>query len=128
MSSHSALLGQPPASDDDTTIVRAWFVFIGKAGKDPSNGFSLLPRPLQNQYHYESRGPAIIAYNVVFTLIMLVVTGWRICLRIQNYKLRFGWDDWGIILATVSYIDAKVKRLQELTHGIFSSSLSSVQS
>ena len=102
MSPLSAILGQPPANDDDITIVRAYNAMLGMPSKDPMKGFpSMVPRPPPGQYHYETRAPIILAYNAICLTLMVLSTGTRIAIRLQNYKLRFGWDDAMIIIATM---------------------------
>ena len=104
MSPPSALLGHPPANDDDRLIVRAFYVLIGKPDTDTSKGFkSPTPRPPPGQYRRESRGPDILAYCSTCIFIMVLITGMRLALRMRSYKLRFGWDDWVIIPAAVSF-------------------------
>ena len=104
----SALIGQPPANHDDYLVVRAWYVTIGLADKiNPAKGFHFgVSRPPPDQYHRETRAPIIYGYCSVAIFLMIMATAVRVAIRVRNYKLHVGWDDWVIVLATVSRLHA----------------------
>ena len=104
MAPPSAYVGQPPANHNDYLIVRGTtIVFKGYWGKlNPEKGLKGLPRPPPDQYKHESNAPAMIAVSVVCMLLVILATGARVAIRANYSKLRLGWDDWLIVVASVS--------------------------
>ena len=98
----SALVGQPPITDDDYWVVRGLLISIGLTDVSPKAGAQIPPaRPPPDRYHYETKGPGIIAGMVVCIVVMTAVTGARLMVRLRKRELRFGPDDWLIIPALV---------------------------
>ncbi|KAL9615472.1 MAG: hypothetical protein Q9167_000150 [Letrouitia subvulpina] len=110
MAPPSALIGEPPLTDDDTTIVRGlqmWALSVMKLeGKlhgptpllHPEKGFKTPPfRPPPEEYHFETRRPRFLAGACVAIIIMVLITGTRLAIRARSPKLHFGKDDWLII-------------------------------
>ncbi|KAI4214030.1 MAG: hypothetical protein LQ351_003434 [Letrouitia transgressa] len=96
MAPGSALLGQPPANDDDYTIIQAVLVSIGLVGKlPPEKGlhFPGPPRPPPDQYHFETTAPKILVGAAIGSFLIITVTAARLVVRGRNAKLRYGWDD-----------------------------------
>ena len=76
---------------------------MGMPHEDSAQGFVIgPPRPPPGQYHFETRAPTIYIFNSICLAIMLLATGIRIAIRFKSCKLRFGPDDWVIMLASVS--------------------------
>lgn len=99
----SALIGQPPNNELDYIIVKGIFRRLGIKGHDPSEGAHIPPfRPAN--YQHETRAPGIIAANCVCIVLALLFTGSRVLIRALYRGLRWGWDDWFIILGTVSVV------------------------
>ena len=99
----SALVGQPPLTQDDYWIVRGNLLEYGLEKLDPSKGLQIPPfRPPPDKYHFHTRGPAIIAVCSVSIVIMLFATIARLLVRKLKKDLKFGRDDWLIIPATVN--------------------------
>ncbi|KAL8646372.1 MAG: hypothetical protein Q9226_006885 [Calogaya cf. arnoldii] len=97
---NSALIGQPPMTDNDFWIVKGNQLLSGKSGLDPSKGLKIPPlRPPPDQYRFETRGPAIEAVSAVVIVIMFSVTMARFMLRKFMEGLKFGLDDWLMIPA-----------------------------
>lgn len=104
MAPDSAFLGQPPANDNDYTIVQALIVSIGLLGKlDPGRGlhFPGPPRPPPNEYHFETTAPKILVGAAIGSFLIIAVTASRLVIRGRNAKLRYGWDDAFIALGAV---------------------------
>lgn len=97
----SAFIGQPPNNQEDYYIVQGIFRRFGLEGLDPAKGAQLPPARPPNA-HYESRGPGIIAANSVCIVLIILITGSRLLVRALYRGLRWGWDDWAIMLAAVS--------------------------
>ena len=67
----------------------------GLNNQDPHLGVEVKPhRPPQDQYHFEMKGPGIIAGMVVSIAFMILITGTRLGIRYLRPKLKWGWDDW----------------------------------
>ena len=100
----SALFGQPPNTESDYWIVRSILHSAGLNNVDPERGAKIPPpRPSPAQYHFETKGPGIIAGMSVSIVIMVAITGSRLLLRLFKTGLRWGSDDWLIIPGVVRY-------------------------
>lgn len=98
---NSALWGEPPNSERDYQIIRGLFFFYKiPLSTDPGLGF---PTHLHAppDYHFETRGPGVIAGLVVAIVLSFLITGTRLLLRSCRKDLRWGLDDWVIIPAAV---------------------------
>lgn len=63
-------------------------------------GFFAAKRPAN--YKYETRVPGILAGLIIVILIIVVPTTARLALRLRRTSsMKFGWDDWTIIVAAV---------------------------
>lgn len=95
----SALLGQPPANQNDYYIIRGTF----RAGKLPytdetiKGGFKWVKTP-PNAPH-DNRTAHIYGAMAVVIVLATLITWTRVFLRYWKKELRFGSDDWVIILA-----------------------------
>jgi len=100
----SALIGQPPLTPDDYFIVRGLLLNAGLVNVDPGKGLHLPPfRPPPNQYHFQTRGPAILAVCSVLIVVMLSATVGRLLVRHFKKGPSPGLDDWLIIPALVRF-------------------------
>lgn len=97
--SDSAVLGQPPSTEDDYYIVKAIMQQFHLQGMDPAKGMSLGPPPLNIQS--DTRGPQIIASSTVFIVLIIFITGSRLSIRAFHPKVKWGWDDWVILAGAV---------------------------
>ncbi|KAL9593720.1 MAG: hypothetical protein Q9219_007417 [cf. Caloplaca sp. 3 TL-2023] len=98
----SAFVGQPPLTDDDYWTVKGSLLAAGLMKLDPNKGLKLPPpRPPPDQYHFETRGPAIMAVSAVLIAIMIGVTVARLMLRGLKRDMKFGMDDWLIMPSLV---------------------------
>ena len=111
--SSSALLGQPPNTEDDYYVVKAIMANFHLPGGDPTKGISLGPRPLILQSN--SRGPQIITASIILIVLVVLITGTRLSIRAFHPKVKWGWDDWLIIPATVSFTVVRCVTAGELT-------------
>lgn len=100
----SALIGQPPLTPDDYLIVRGLLLSARRVNVDPAKGLHLPPfRPPPDQYHFQTRGPAVIAVCSVLMVVMVSATVGRLLVRYFKKGLRPGLDDWLIIPALVRF-------------------------
>ena len=96
----SAILGQPPANDND------YWIFMGFARQagiptekiDPSKGFPLPAKPTGPDPYNSHQSNIIAAMGVVIALIA-IVTGLRIWLRLFRRDLRVGLDDLFMVIS-----------------------------
>lgn len=99
----SALVGYPPATDHDYWIAKYMMRTLGIKNGDPSQGFKVSPpRPPASEYHFETRGPGIIAGLSICIVVMGGITGLRLYLRFFSPRLKSGLDDLLIIPGVVS--------------------------
>lgn len=95
----SALLGEPPNTEDDYYIVKGIIQRFHIHGLDPAKGIHLGARPLHAQN--KSRAPQIIPGSIACIVLIIFITGSRLCIRALHPKVKWGWDDWLIIPGAV---------------------------
>ena len=93
----SALLGTPPANENDFNIIEGILDLFGIPG-DPSKGVVIASGSLPNRNH-ANKGPGVLAGVTIAILIIIVVTGGRLFARYSCLSSRLGWDDALIIVA-----------------------------
>lgn len=96
----SAYFNTPPANELDERIAAGLLLLSGFTPdiKDPKDGVTIPPfRP--KDYHFETKGPKIIAGLSVCIVIITVATFARLGIRLFVRQCRFGLDDWLIIPA-----------------------------
>lgn len=98
----SAIVGQPPRTADDLLIVRGMFLWYGIDDEDPRNGLEIDTKPPPPGVPITSNQPQAIILAVFSIGLMLLFTSTRLGIRVTNKSLSWGWDDWSIIVATVS--------------------------
>ena len=77
---------------------------------DPKVGAKIPPmRPPPDQYHFETRGPGIIARMVIGIVVMVFITVSRLMMRGFKKELCFGPDDWLIIPGVVRLDPRSIK-------------------
>ena len=102
----SALLSKPPLNDNDYWIARGMKLRFGAPNPtNVSKGVPIGPhRPPPSLYHHETQTHQYIALGTVCICLMLLSTGTRLIIRAREWKLRLGWDDGLILLATVWFL------------------------
>lgn len=101
--SGSALLGHPPNTEDDQWIVRGFYRVSGIPDA-AWNKTSIIPvMELPNAPHNSRETGLIVSSAVIITLATLI-TGTRLSLRLFRKDLRWGLDDWAIILGYLGVI------------------------
>ena len=103
MAPPSALVGKPPLTPDDATIIAGVQLLYVKGLKhpDPSKGLKLPVKPPPPGTPHEDLGGAQIAGAVIGAVLMLSFTVTRLVIRALHRNLKFGADDWAIIVALV---------------------------
>ncbi|KAH7392175.1 hypothetical protein DE146DRAFT_132968 [Phaeosphaeria sp. MPI-PUGE-AT-0046c] len=97
----SAYFNTPPANELDEQIAAGLLLLTGLTPdiKDPKNGVKIPPfRPTEN-YHFETKGPAVIIALSVCMVVLTIITFLRLGIRLFVHGIRFGADDWLIIPA-----------------------------
>ncbi|KAF3043003.1 hypothetical protein E8E12_010001 [Didymella heteroderae] len=97
----SAYFNTLPANELDEQIAAGLLLLSGLKPdiKDPKDGVTIPPfRPTEN-YHFETKGPGVIAALSVCMVILTVVAFLRLGVRLFVRGVRFGADDWLIIPA-----------------------------
>lgn len=98
----SALIGQPPNTDEDYYIARGIILKLG-LDLDPAKGVAIPPlRP--PGAHFETRGPSIAAAHAMCVVVIVLVTGTRLLIRALHHRVKWGWDDWLMIPAAVGLL------------------------
>ncbi|KAG9858161.1 hypothetical protein KCU68_g806, partial [Aureobasidium melanogenum] len=100
--SHSAYLGQPPATENDFYLIKGMYRAAYAFNKDSSKGYLFVPRKPAD-YEYNDKQASIIVGMVVAIVVMLSTTILRLALRHFKTGVRWGLDDWvllpGVIMA-----------------------------
>ena len=95
-------MGQPPANERDRLIIKG---FLRGQGFPPNvtgaRGIRIGPVP--NPKLTDSTSSTIVASSSVCIAVVLIITGIRIAGKFSSKKSRLGWDDWFMILATLSF-------------------------
>ncbi|KAF4310885.1 hypothetical protein GTA08_BOTSDO13540 [Botryosphaeria dothidea] len=100
----SALIGSPPATQDDYWIVKGMLNAVHMANKiDADNGYTFLPKRPAG-YEYEDKQTGIIIGMSICIFVMFFVTGARLGLRLFRTGLRWGADDWVLIPGAIMAI------------------------
>jgi len=96
----SAYFNTPPATDLDEQIVAGLLLLTGLTPnvKNPKDGVTIPLRPTEN-YHFETKGPAVIIALSVCMVCLTLITFLRLGIRLFVHGVRFGADDWLIIPA-----------------------------
>lgn len=98
---NSALVGEPPATDDDFYIVRGVLRTYGLDNLNASAGLMFSIQRPENPPD-ESKKPAILAGMILVILAIVVPTVARVIIRLKGARTQFGADDLAIIAAAVS--------------------------
>lgn len=95
----SAVIGKPPKNEDDYWIVLGIIRLFG-LDSDPAKGILVPPiRPLDAKF--ESRGHSLIISNVACIVLAILFAGSRLLIRALHRGLKWGWDDWFMLLGAV---------------------------
>ncbi|KAL8772644.1 MAG: hypothetical protein Q9209_002305 [Squamulea sp. 1 TL-2023] len=98
----SAIVGKPPLTADDKLIVHGFQVLLGMGKKDPSLGLTIAKKPPPPGQPHPDERDRLIAGVTISLCLMTLFTGTRLYLRATHRGLVWGWDDWTIILGTIS--------------------------
>lgn len=99
----SALLGHPPNNQDDRWIVRGFY----RMGRKPEAAWketSVIPIKAPPGALHDSRRTGLIVSIAVVIALTTLITGTRLSLRLFRRDLRWGLDDWAIILGFLGVV------------------------
>jgi hypothetical protein len=96
----SALVGQPPNTLQDYHVIKGLFRITGMTKADPMKGYFFAPKPPPG-YTHETRVPGVLAGMILVSLFIVVPTGARLIVRARRHQMKFGSDDWMILVAAV---------------------------
>lgn len=98
----SALIGQPTATQEDYWIAKALLQAFGMFEMDPNQGAPIPPkRPPPELYRAESRAATNITAYSISMAFMIIITMSRLCLRAFSKRMRWGLDDYLMVVAFV---------------------------
>lgn len=115
----SAYFNTPPANELDERICAGLLLLTGLTPniKDPKDGVTIPPfRPTEN-YHFETKGPAIIAALSVCIVLLTIIAFLRLGIRLFVHAVRFGADDWLVIPAYLLSIAYPALQIAMVKHG-----------
>lgn len=94
----SALLGQPPNNENDALIILGWWKLYYGQAPPPSGYPPIIPAPLPPNAPHDSLQPYVIGCSALIIFLTVLLTGARLFLRLYRRELRWGADDWAILL------------------------------
>lgn len=101
--SGSALLGHTPNNQDDRWIVLGFF----RANGIPEAAYretSIIPIEAPPNAPHDSHKEEIVVRMAIVMSLIILITVTRLSLRLFRKDLRWGWDDWTIILGMLGAI------------------------
>lgn len=96
--SGSALLGQPPNNENDALIILGWWKLLYGANPPPPGYPSTIPAPVPPNAPHDSLQAYVIGTSALIIFLTTLITGTRLFLRLYRRELRWGADDWAILL------------------------------
>ncbi|TEA21426.1 hypothetical protein C8034_v004291 [Colletotrichum sidae] len=112
----SAFVGQPPATQHDYYIVKGLFRMTGMVDANPMLGYFLSAKAPEGYVH-ETRLPNVLTGLIFVVLAIVVPTVGRVALRCRGSNMRFGWDDWTIIVAALLALVYPITQIISLAVG-----------
>ena len=101
----SARLGHPPSTQRDKDIIKGFFFLAtGMPLSQAEEKSAIIPVVEPPNAPYDSRSwETIVAMGVLMGLV-IVITGTRLSLRLFRKELKWGLDDWAIIIGLVGVL------------------------
>ena len=101
----SALLGHPANTPEDTAIIRGFFqLSTSMPASQALSPSATIPVKTPPGARHDSRQAGLIASMAVLMSLVTVITGTRLSLRLFRKDLKWGLDDWAIILGLVGVL------------------------
>ena len=95
--SQSAFVGNPPNTERDALIIKGWYQFW--AFPYPGDEFGIIPALKPPNPPHDSRQTYTVVVCAIAITLTIVITGARLLLRIFMKEMRWGADDWTILVA-----------------------------
>ena len=102
--SHSAHIGHPANNQDDAWIIKGFFRIFGIPDARFNEKTSFVPVVIPPNAKHDSRQSQLIASMIACIILTIVITGTRLCLRLFRRELKWGLDDWTIIVAMIGAV------------------------
>lgn len=99
--SGTALLGHPPATEEDVNIIRGFFTVTGMPATQAGPAMSIIPVLTPPNAPHDTRAGSLLAAMGIVIPLVFTITGARLSLRCFRRGLRWGLDDWVIILGAI---------------------------
>lgn len=101
--SGSALMGEPPNDEHDAqAIKRSWK--LNHVNNKPTRKASIIPTIKPHNTPPDSRQTYLNACSIVIIFLTALITGTRLFLRIYQRDLRWGPDDWAILVGALGVV------------------------
>ena len=103
----SALLGHPPNNEHDALIIKGYWKIAAAdqhGNLPPTINTSIIPIMTPPNAPHDSHQSSAIASPIVVIILTIIITGTRLLLRIFRRELRWGSDDWAILVGALGVV------------------------
>ena len=103
----SALIGHLPNTEHDALVIKGyWKVVLAQSGRTlpPGNITATIPVMVPPGAPHDNHIPYAVAAPAVVIVLTTVLTGTRLGLRIFRPELRWGGDDWAILVGALGTV------------------------
>ena len=101
----SALLGHPPNTQEDKDIIQGFFYLAtGMPLTQAMEKSAIIPVIAPPNASHDSRSGEVIAAIAVVMALVITITGTRLSLRLFRKDLKWGPDDWAIIIGLIGVL------------------------
>ena len=99
----SALLGTPPNTEEDVLIIKGFWRAQG-VPYSPDGMSSIIPSGAPPNPPHDSGAAYSTVWPIVIIVLTTIITGARLLLRIFLRDLRWGPDDWAILVGALGVV------------------------
>ncbi|KAH0011101.1 hypothetical protein KCU78_g10138, partial [Aureobasidium melanogenum] len=114
--SHSAFLGQPPATQDDFYIIKGMYRAAYASNKDPSKGYLFVPRKPAD-YEYNDKQASIIVGMAMAIVVMLSGMMSELAQKSISRDITYGYKSllaWTVVDLTLAVVVASLPVISAL--------------
>lgn len=114
----SALLGHPPNTQEDLDIIKGFFFLsAGMPLTQAMEKSAIIPVVTPPNAPHDSKSGELIAVMAVVMALAVTITGTRLSLRLFRKDLKWGMDDWAIIVGLIGVLASFSIVIQAATVG-----------